>query len=107
MKYGGGTLVGEAVNGLLGMDFDEACGPDIVYETRLERKVFGIPTDWILLLNFEGDEKYYLDTSITDEHGENPVIRWEIEEPDNPDRYADSFAEFLLKRIKFFFPDQK
>jgi cell wall assembly regulator SMI1 len=109
LEYGGGGIGGEGVNGLagtaaLGLDFAEAYGvEDIVYETLNDRKIYGIPNAWIPLIDNEGDEIFYLDTSVADERGENPVIRWGIEDREHPVRYADSFAEFLLKRMKFRF----
>jgi len=100
LNYGGGTIGGEEINGLLGVDFDDACGPDIVFNTLVERRQFDIPHCLISLVNHE-DEMFYLDTSVKDENNENPVVREQAETLGSRDRYADNFARFLLKRIEF------
>lgn len=99
-RHGGATIGGEIVNGLLGIEFEEAVGPDIVYNTLLDRQS-GLDRGLIVLVDNDGDEMFYLDTSKVDEDGENPVIRVEIETPHKREKYAATFAEFLLKRVQF------
>lgn len=101
-KFGGGMIGGEQVNGILGIDFEEACGPDIVYNTTVERREFGIPEAFVCLVSNEGDEMFYLDTSTVTDANENPVVRVLIEQVATPQQYAQNFAEFLLKRIEFY-----
>ena len=102
-QYGGGSIGREQIYGLLGVEFEDACGPDIVYNTRFERREFQIPDSYICLLDNDGDEIFYLDTSTESDSGENPVLRVNEEEPDNPEKYYDNFAQYLLKRIEFYF----
>lgn len=101
-QYGGGSIGGEVVNGLLGIPFEDACGPDIVYNTELDRKQSGLDPNLVVLVDNDGDEAFYLDLSRVDQDGESPVVRAVIEEPAARQPYADSFAAFLLKRIEFF-----
>jgi hypothetical protein len=101
-KYGGGSIGGEVLNGLLGIEFDDACGPDIVYNTQLDRTQSGLDPSLIVLVDNDGDEIFYLDAGHVDQGGESPVIRVVIEEPTARQRYAESFAEFLLRRVEFF-----
>lgn len=101
-KYGGGSIGGEVVNGLLRIEFDEACGPDTVYNTQLDRAQSGLDPSLIVLIDNDGDETFYLDTGRIDQDGESPVIHVVIEEPTTRQPYAESFAEFLLKRVEFF-----
>ncbi len=100
-NYGGGSIGGEVVNGLLGIPFADACGPDIVYNTQLDRGR-GLDPHLIVLVDNDGDEVFYLDLSRMGQDGESPVVRVLIEEPTVRQPYAESFAEFLLKRIAFF-----
>jgi hypothetical protein len=99
--YGGATIGGEIINGLLGIESEEACGPDIVYNTLLDRESRGIDASLIVLVDNDGDEFFYLDTARIDDDGENPVLRELIEAKGERPEYASSFAEFLLKRIEF------
>jgi hypothetical protein len=101
-RYGGGRIGGEVVNGLLGIPFEDACGPDIVYNTQLDRAQSGLDPNLVSLVDNDGDEVFYLDLSRVDEDGESPVVRVLIEEPTARQTYAENFAEFLLKRIRFF-----
>jgi hypothetical protein len=99
-RHGGATIGGEVVNGLLGLEFEEAVGPDIVYNTLFDRQR-GLGHDLIVLVDNDGDEMFYLDTGTVDVDGENPVVRVLIEAPHDREKYASTFAEFLLKRVKF------
>jgi hypothetical protein len=101
-RYGGGSIGGEVVNGLLGVPFEEACGPDIVYNTQLDRLQAGLDPRLIVLVDNDGDEVFYLDFSRVAPEGENPVVRVLIEEPTLRLPYAENVADFLLKRIEFF-----
>jgi antitoxin YobK len=101
-QYGGASIGGEVVNGLLGIPFEDACGPDIVYNTQLDRAQSGLDANLIALVDNDGDEAFYLDLSHMDQDDESPVIRVLIEEPTIRQLYAENFATFLLKRIEFF-----
>ncbi len=98
MNYSGAMLAGDEISSLYG---PEAATPfDVVVATTLDRKMCGTRSHLIRLVNCEGDVKYYLDTSTVDERGECPVVRWKIESPDKYERFADSFVEFLVRRLK-------
>jgi antitoxin YobK len=99
--YGGATIGGEVVNGLLGIEFDDACGPDIVYNTLLDRQNRGLDPSLVVLVDNDGDEFFYLQTGLVDEEAENPVLRELIEEKGTLRSYAANFAEFLLLRVRF------
>ncbi len=101
-EYGGGSIGGEVVNGLLGVEFEEACGPDIVYNTLLDRAQSGLDKSLIVLVDNDGDEAFYLDAGHVEPGVESPVIRVLIEDPTARQQYAKSFADFLLKRVEFF-----
>jgi SMI1 / KNR4 family (SUKH-1) len=99
-RYGGATVGGEVVNGLLGLEFEDACGPDIVYNTLLDRQR-GLDRALIVLVDNDGDEMFYLDTGANNKDDENPVVRVLSEAPLEREDYAPTFAQFLLKRVKF------
>lgn len=100
LQYGGATIGHEEVNGLLGLEFADACGPDVVYNTLLDRKS-GLDPYLLPLVDNDGDEIFYLDTSVADADGENPVVRVMCEAPETREAYAPSFVQFLLERIRF------
>ena len=99
-RHGGATIGGEVINGLLGLEFEEACGPDIVYNTLLDRQR-GLDHDLIVLVDNDGDEMFYLETSTVDDDDENPVVRILSEAPHEREKYAPTFAGFFLKRVRF------
>lgn len=102
LRYGGGAIGGEQINGLLGVEFDEACGPDIVYNTLIERREFNIHHGYICIVNNDGDEMFYLDTSQVLDNEENPVVRITSDDLQSVEIYTDSFADFLIARLEFF-----
>jgi hypothetical protein len=51
---------------------------------------------WLELLNFEGDEIYFLDTTKLDYEGEAPVMLIEVGQ-ERPELYARDFFDFLRK----------
>ena len=102
MEFGGAVIGGEQINGIVGVDFDSACGPDIVYTTRFERREFNLPLHYVCLLSNDDDEVFYLDTSVVSVNGECPVLRVLTGDTADPELYAESFGGFLLKRMQFF-----
>lgn len=100
-NWGGASIDGEVVNGLIGLPFEDACGPDVVYCTMLDRDQFGLDHALVPLVDNDGDEIFYLDTSEVDANGESPVVQMVSEDPKRKTVYASNFAEFLLKRIDF------
>lgn len=101
-QYAGGNIGGEEILGLA--DFEpepDAPALDFVYCTLCERRDGWINKYYILLVNNDGDQEFYIDTEIRDSTGECPVVELNIEDRNSPKIYALNFAEFLLKRIVF------
>jgi hypothetical protein len=101
-RHGLALINKNELNGLLGVEFDDAVGPDIVFATRAERSVCGTPPYPVLLMDYDGDLKYFLDAARMDDSNECPVVQWEIQAPQQYDDYAPNFAEFLVKMCKFY-----
>ena len=101
LEYGSVNVGSDPILGLFQPPHFSGPRDDLVYRTQMMRQ-FEIPSHLVVLLDDdEGDAIYYLDCSQRDEAGECPVLLWEIEEPEVYSRYADSFPEFLLKRMQF------
>lgn len=97
-RYGPTRIGGEELFGLMGVPFSSACGPDVVYQTRQERKD-GLSHHLVVLMNNDSEELFVLDTSHKDSDEESPVLRRELGTPE--ETYAPSFIDYVLKRIRF------
>jgi antitoxin YobK len=100
LRYGSGYLGGYELHGL-GPELPSERDPaevyvgDVVYLAQLNR-ADGLPTHLLELLNYEGDEVYYLDLSVLG--GEAPVVCREAGVP-GLQIVADSFSAFLLRQL--------
>ncbi len=92
-NYRGGTVYGEEIYSIYGLDFDTVVGGDIVYINELYRKE---KSDWEnkLIICEPDDELYYLDLSQGLSAGEYPVYEYFTKT-----LYATNFIEFLKRRI--------
>jgi hypothetical protein len=102
-NYGGGEIESEEVYSIYQIDFDTVVGGDIV-AVALRNVAKGIvPREKLYISRPGGDETFYFKPLEADEAGEYPVYSFDqinsIEE-----RYADSFSEYLRKRIYFWCP---
>ena len=94
-NYGGGEVYGEEIYSIYPVLSDYSVG-DIVYQTKWFRdKGFVSELDIVVCSNDFG-EIFFLDTSMKDDDFEYPVY---IIIGENKKLYAESFAEFLYKRI--------
>lgn len=92
-NYRGGTVYGEEIYSIYGLDFDTVVGGDIVYVNELNRKE---KSDWEnkLIICEPNDEIYYFDLSHGLSAGEYPVYEYFTKT-----LYATNFIEFLKRRI--------
>lgn len=99
-NYGAAMLGDQSVFTILQLDFDDACGPDIVYQ-QLNNVANGtaIPDGLVVFEPESSDEIYYFDLSSPDQSGEYPVMRKDLQFG-TVELFAVSFAEFLLKQIR-------
>lgn len=98
--YGSGAFGDQDVFTILQMEFEDACGPDIVYQNETSAaNGTAIPDGLIVFEPESSDELYYFDLSSPSDSGEYPVMRWDMEfgatEP-----FAPSFDQFLLKLVR-------
>ena len=92
-NYNGGEIAGEEIYSIYGVDFDTVVGGDLVYINELSRKENSFFADKLIIEEHD-DFLFYFDTSSGLSDGEYPVCELHRNE-----KYADSFAEFLKKRI--------
>lgn len=92
-NYNGGEVFGEEIYSIYGIDFDEVVGGDIVYINELSRKNDSSFKDKLIILEAD-DEVFYFDLSNGLKDNEYPVC-----ELHSNITYANSFAEFLKRRI--------
>ena len=99
-NYGAGMLGDQSIFTILQMNFDEACGPDIVYQ-QLNNAVNGTrgPNALVVFEPESSDEIYYFDVSSPQGGGEYAVMREDLE-LGTIEQFAKSFDEFLLKQIQ-------
>ena len=93
---GGGEVYGEEIHSIYEMPFDDVFGGDIVFQTLTDRKVGFTDQNEISICSNDFGELFVFDTSYLEKNGEFPVF---LKAGPYRQKYADSFAEFLLKRI--------
>lgn len=92
-NYNGGEVYGEEIYSIYGMDFDSVIGGDIVYINELSRKNDNEYIDKIVISEPD-DLIFYFDISNGLVDGEYPIYEYYTKE-----KYANSFLEFLKRRI--------
>lgn len=108
LKYGGGYVGGEYIIDLCDLEPEpEILLDDFVQFTLLERQNGGLNPSYVLIVNNDGDQQFYLDTYATTDDNECRIVEVNMEEGNTPKLYAESFADFLLKRINFHLGDAK
>jgi len=96
-KYGCGDIEGVEFYGIINDDFINSSVPDAVWLTLCERKE-GLPES-LIIISATGNGYYYaIETSITDNQGENPVVLYGMDRI--IETVASDFGEFALKLIK-------
>lgn len=98
--YGGGAFGDQDVFTILQLEFEDACGPDIVYQS--ENNVANgtaIENGLVVFQPESSDELYYFDLSSPSGSGEYPVMRWDMESG-TTERFAPSFDQFMLKLVR-------
>lgn len=92
-QYGGGEVCGEEIYSIYEMDFDTVVGGDIVYINELSRKQDSSFVDKLIICE-PNDAIFYFDLSqgLNDDE-------YLIYEYFSKKKYADSFLEFLKRRL--------
>ncbi len=99
-NYGAAMLGDQSVFTILQLDFDDACGPDIVYQQLNDvAQGLGILDGLVVFEPESSDEVYYFDLSSPDSSGEYPIMRKDLQFG-TVERFTASFDEFLLKQIR-------
>ena len=92
-NYNGGEVYGEEIYSIYGIDFDSVIGGDIVYINELSRKN---DKEFLnkIVISEPNDSIFYFDISNGLVNGEYPIYEYYTKE-----KYANSFLEFLKRRI--------
>ena len=92
-NYNGGEIYGEEIYSIYGIDFDSVIGGDIVYINELSRKN---DKEFLnkIVISEPNDSIFYFDISNGLVNGEYPIYEYYTKE-----KYANSFLEFLKRRI--------
>lgn len=92
-NYNGGEVYGEEIYSVYGIEFDSVVGGDIVYINEISRKNDKDFFDKIIISDPQ-DSLFYFDISSGLIDGEYPIYEYYTKE-----KYADTFLEFLKRRI--------
>lgn len=92
-NYNGGEVYGEEIYSVYGIEFDSVVGGDIVYINEISRKNDKDFFDKIIISEPQ-DSLFYFDISSGLIDGEYPIYEYYTKE-----KYADTFLEFLKRRI--------
>lgn len=99
---GAGSLRGEEFYGVIDSDWG-ASPPDGIGITLGERSESGLPERYIVVGDTGSGDRYVIDTSESDDDGENPVHivmpGVDPEEAGPPERVADDFGAFFNELI--------
>jgi hypothetical protein len=97
-RVGGGSIGGYDIYGVM-PDAEAPGSPNVIWGTETARASFGLPHQFVPLVEFDDSSALALDTGRTAQDGESPVVRlWPGEEGDRLiDRdAAPNFGAFLL-----------
>lgn len=98
-EYGGGEIGREEIYSIYEKEFENAAGGDIVF-AALANETNGISgTEKLFICDPGTDEAWYFDTTQKNADGEYPVYFYDYTD-DSSELYANSFAEFLERKIK-------
>jgi hypothetical protein len=95
-NYGGGEVCGEEVYSIYGPDFENAVGGDVVFQYLAHQQSKTLQADEIPVAQNDFGEIYYMKSMplIDDEY------RVWVKRGKTAQVYADSFSDFLEKRVK-------
>lgn len=95
-EYVGGEIGGEEIYSIYGMDFENVCGGDIVYQHLTDLKNGTVKQKQLVVSETDFGEVFYFDYSQL-KNGECPIYQ---RLPSGSSlHYANNFFEFLCKRI--------
>jgi antitoxin YobK len=95
-NYGGGTIYGDEVFSVYGLDFDTISGGDVVHMNELDRMREGLPPEHLRIMNDYLGQEYFLDLSRANDASEAPVY---VSFGKETQLYAASFFDFLAKQL--------
>lgn len=94
-NYGGGEVYGEEIYSIYPELSEQSVG-DISYQTKWFREKSLVGSSDVVICSNDFGETFFFDTSKGNDKGEYPVY---VKAGTSQKKYADSFAEFLYKRI--------
>jgi len=96
-EYAGGEIAGEEIYSIYGMPFDTVNGGDIVFQHLANRKAGLLDDEKLVISETDLGEVFFFDYEKFSD-GDCPIF---LRLPSGKyEHYADTFYEFLAKRIK-------
>jgi antitoxin YobK len=90
------------IYGIVGSDFENSGIPDAIWYTAVQRKDIELPHNLLLVREDDGVSDFCIDTSVIDDHGESPIVVWDVPSSKIVMKKANSFSEFLVSCIEEF-----
>lgn len=94
-NYGGGEVYGEEIYSIYPVLSDKSVG-DISYQSKWHHERNFVSGSAVVICSNDFGETFFLDIDSCDENGEFPVY---VQAGNTKKKYANSFADFLYKRI--------
>lgn len=102
-RLGCGDIFGLEIYGLTQPDFINASIPNGVWLTLSERRISNLPSELVLVAETGEGTYYAIDTSVTNNDGDCPIVEWDPAISKNsspyPVAYSD-FGEFLRGQLE-------
>lgn len=95
-NYGSGTIYGDEVYSVYGLDFDAISGGDVVHMNELDRTREGLPPAHLRIMVDYLGQHYFLNLSLATGASEAPVY---VSAGEETQWYAASFFDFLAKQL--------
>jgi hypothetical protein len=100
-NFGGGGVVGEWISGIYGENPFTIGGGTIYGDTMNFRSSIGLDDRYIVVYSQEdGEVCWGIDTSISNDEGENPVMSIDVFGREEPYKLYDSFEDFFVEYLQ-------
>jgi antitoxin YobK len=98
-RLGCGDIAGAEFYGVIKDDFENSAVPDAIWLTLRQRQIAQAPLSLIIVGSTDNGGYFALDSSVTSNDGENPVVEW-WPGPKTQLAVAKDFGEFFLRSVR-------
>lgn len=99
LEMGCGDINGLEIYGLIDDEFEKSSVPNGIWLTLNERRSIGVSHVYILIGDGGDGSCYAINTRISDDFGENPVVRLSANGKESAP-VSDSFGAYFLEAVK-------